>query len=117
MHVAVLTLMCVKGSVVNQHALTLYTDASFLVTLHKPENWTLQGAQHSFLSAENFQLLLLPLTASAGSWKEQQVPFIFSEEASIILLLCRSGIYILHYGKLLDLEDMYLCLTFAYIHI
>lgn len=114
---AVLTGVCVKGPVVNQHALSLYTDASFLVTPHKPENWTLQGAQHSLLFAESFQLLLLPLTASAGSWKEQQVPFIFSEEASIILLLYRSDIYILHHGKLLDLESMYLCLTFAYIYI
>lgn len=93
MHVAVLTAVWVKGPVVNQHASSLYTDVSFLVTPHKPENWTLQGAQHSFLSAEIFQLLLLPLIASAGSWKEQQVPFISSEESSIILLLCRSGIY------------------------
>lgn len=96
MHVAVPTHVRVKGPAVNQHALSLYIDASFSVTPQKPENWTLQGAQHSFLSAESFQLLLLPLTASAGSWKEQQVPFISSEEASIILLLYRSGIYILH---------------------
>lgn len=70
MHVAVLTGVCVKGPVVNQHALSLDTDASFLVTPPKPENWTLQGTQHCFLSAESFQLLLLPLTASSGSWKE-----------------------------------------------
>lgn len=45
MHMAVLTGVCVKGPVVNQHALSLYTDASFLVTPHTLENWTLQGAQ------------------------------------------------------------------------
>lgn len=122
-YVAVLTSVCVTWPVVNQQALSLYIDASFLAT--PPHTWKLDLAKCSAqfpLSAESFQLLLLLLTASAGSWKEWQIPFLSSEEASVILLLCRNSVYRLHYGKLLDPEicierHMHFCLIFAYIYI
>lgn len=105
----------------NQHASSLYIDASFLTTPSTPKNWTLQSVQRSFLSVKSFLLLLLPLTTSAGSWEEWQVPFLPPEEGSVILLLCRNSIYIRRYGTLLEPDirierHMYFCLVFAYIH-
>lgn len=83
MHVAVLTGVCVKGPVVNQHALSLDTDASFLVTPPKPENWTLQGTQHCFLSAE--KLSASPFALDSFFWFLEG-GFISSEKASVLLL-------------------------------
>ena len=63
---AVQTSICVMSPFVNRHALSLYVDASFVVTPPAPESWTLQSAKFplcwklsaSAFATDNFRWLL-----------------------------------------------------------